>query len=204
VLLPALAPCVVYGRNARRWDALDRTGRALSAADAADPCGYECAGHACLSALCLGACLAAQLRGRVRARYGIAGSAMEDVGEAVALWPCQLHQEARELELEERCVRGCAQRWRRRLSVCRALAHRPGSDDDDDSGKHTTDDKDVDYAAAARAARGSAYTLCARPRLAADRACCGWNPFVPTYSDVSNGAGCCCGACTLCCMCCCC
>jgi Cys-rich protein (TIGR01571 family) len=199
VLRPGLLPCVVYGSNAQRFAALDASNAPLPAS-MRDACSYECAGFACVSLVCAGACLGASLRGRVRDRYGIAGSGAEDCVAAALLWPCQLHQEARELELEERCAGRLIHSPRVHAlteGVRSALADAPA--DWRAYGKPRMD-YDDDLAASnpgtcRRAPRGSPHPHARRAG--------GWNPFVPTSSDIgSTGMGACCACCAFCALCC--
>jgi Cys-rich protein (TIGR01571 family) len=102
VVRAAFCPCVVYARNAARWDHLDRH-------EAPHPLPgnnhAQCCGHACAS-LCLFSCfLNMCARSQVRERYDIRGSGGEDCANSWALYPCALHQEERELELEENAMR---------------------------------------------------------------------------------------------------
>jgi Cys-rich protein (TIGR01571 family) len=98
----ALLPCVVYARNARRYDHLDRH-------DAPHPAPGndsvpQCLGHACATLCCFSWCLCMSQRGKVRERYNIGGDMGDDLAESCVCYPCALHQEERELALEEQTL----------------------------------------------------------------------------------------------------
>jgi Cys-rich protein (TIGR01571 family) len=97
-------PCVVYANNAARLEHLDRHDAPHPSPGTID--FAQCCVHACATLFCFSCCLSGCLRGQVRERYEIHGSGMGDCAESFVLYPCALHQETREIELEESVLRG--------------------------------------------------------------------------------------------------
>ncbi|KIL64764.1 hypothetical protein M378DRAFT_186648 [Amanita muscaria Koide BX008] len=99
-----LCPCMVYSQVKHRLEYLNTHGRP-------DPnhggSGFDgdCFLHGCLT-FCLGAGWILQIgnRSSVRNRYNIDGGACGDCCSACFCTPCELTQESRELELEERSL----------------------------------------------------------------------------------------------------
>jgi len=98
----SFCPCVTYGRNQKRLEHLNAYGYP-------DPkhggscCSGSCCGHACLTLTCgLGWIMQMMNRGAVRSRYSISGGGCTDCLASVFCSCCELTQERREIELEER------------------------------------------------------------------------------------------------------
>jgi Cys-rich protein (TIGR01571 family) len=98
-----VCPCIVYARNNRRWDHLDR--HDAPHPNPASDDGPQCIGHACATLLCFSCALNMCGRKKIRDRYHIQGNAGSDCVESFALYPCSLLQESREIALEESVLR---------------------------------------------------------------------------------------------------
>ncbi|KAI0064859.1 PLAC8-domain-containing protein [Artomyces pyxidatus] len=93
-------PCIVYGKNRQRLDYLQTRG--VPRPDGGETFNSHCMLDCLLGCVGIGWVLNIGTRSDVRARYRIRGSVCGDC--CVAYWcvPCDLVQEHRELELEER------------------------------------------------------------------------------------------------------
>ncbi|KAJ6479174.1 PLAC8-domain-containing protein [Mycena vulgaris] len=96
-------PCIVYGRNRARFQALDSYGGVSTdptdgflGGDSLMYCAAQCFG--------CGGCVGMIGRGQTRARYGIHGSGFNDCLLSCCCAPCELTQESREIELEEQSL----------------------------------------------------------------------------------------------------
>ncbi|TFK33401.1 PLAC8 family-domain-containing protein [Crucibulum laeve] len=93
-------PCIIYAQVKHRYEHLNNKGHP-------DPehgggcCSSDCMMHGCLTWCGFGWVLQMATRGSIRARYNIKGGGCGDCCTAFCCTPCQLTQEARELELEE-------------------------------------------------------------------------------------------------------
>jgi Cys-rich protein (TIGR01571 family) len=100
VVKAALCPCVVYARTAARLNHIDQY-------DMPNPRPrvhpVRCVAHCIADLACLGWIMSMFLRGRVRERYSIRGPCPSDCIQSL-VYPCSLHQEERELDLEERTL----------------------------------------------------------------------------------------------------
>ncbi|KAI5832964.1 PLAC8-domain-containing protein [Schizophyllum commune Tattone D] len=99
--LASFCPCIVYGRNKRRYHHLRRHGTPDLEANAS--CGGRgCWVHCLLTSFIgCGWILQIPLRRRIRRRYTVCGSLLEDCCASFWCNPCALTQESLELELEE-------------------------------------------------------------------------------------------------------
>ncbi|KAJ7086863.1 PLAC8 family-domain-containing protein, partial [Mycena belliarum] len=102
-LVSCFVPCIVYGRNRTRFQALETYG-AVSA-DAVDGiiggdsimyCAAQCIG--------CGGIVGMLGRGQTRTRYSINGSVVNDCLVSCCCAPCELTQESREIEQEEQSL----------------------------------------------------------------------------------------------------
>lgn len=107
-LLSWCCPCISYAKNKHRYEHLNSRGTP-------DPehGGSCCSGDCMLHALIAGCCgggwiLQFMQRGNVRSRYNIKGGSCGDCCTAFFCSPCELTQESRELELEEKSFGGYA------------------------------------------------------------------------------------------------
>ncbi|KAF9254243.1 PLAC8-domain-containing protein [Marasmius fiardii PR-910] len=94
-------PCIVYGKNKKRFAALQsgrRPDRDVGG------CNGDCWLHCCLTSFGWGWVLQASTRSDIRARYNISGGCCGDCCTALCCTPCELAQEHIELELEERSM----------------------------------------------------------------------------------------------------
>ncbi|KAJ7445903.1 PLAC8-domain-containing protein [Mycena latifolia] len=96
-------PCIIYGRNRARFQALESYGAVSSdpvdglvGGDSFMYCAAQCFG--------LGGIVGMIGRGQTRARYGISGSGCNDCMLSCCCAPCELTQESREIELEEQSL----------------------------------------------------------------------------------------------------
>lgn len=121
--LALFCPCVAYGRNRSRFDALRQTGLRtypddsppsadeLAATDAPTNVGVSCALYA-LAPQVLGlgqVLLQCFSRTQLRERYEIRGNPVQDLLISAFCAPCALVQEAREIEEEEQAIRARVQ-----------------------------------------------------------------------------------------------
>ncbi|KAF9254766.1 PLAC8-domain-containing protein [Marasmius fiardii PR-910] len=84
-------PCIVYGRNKKRFAAL-QSGKKPESVGC---CNGDCLLHCCLSA---------STRPDIRARYNIRGGCCSDCFAVICCTPCELAQEHVELQLEEKSM----------------------------------------------------------------------------------------------------
>ncbi|KIM38006.1 hypothetical protein M413DRAFT_76460 [Hebeloma cylindrosporum] len=97
-------PCIIYGRNKSRIEYLYAEEKVHP--KRGDTCSGDCAVHACMSAFCLfGWAIQIPNRAAVRRRYDIEGDCIGDFAAALFCSPCELSQESREIDLEERTFR---------------------------------------------------------------------------------------------------
>ncbi|KAJ7086279.1 PLAC8 family-domain-containing protein, partial [Mycena epipterygia] len=96
-------PCMVYGRNRARFQALEsygavstETSDGLIGGDSLLYCAAQCCG--------CGGIVGMMGRGETRARYGIHGGGCNDCLLSCCCAPCTLTQESREIELEEQSL----------------------------------------------------------------------------------------------------
>jgi len=108
--LACVCPCVQYSQNNRRLRALDTTGQPLRRGDGAGGMdGDGCVTYGLLTVVgCWGWVLGRGLRGSIRERYNIPGSAGEDCLTTFLCPPCALTQESLELAMEERRLRNAS------------------------------------------------------------------------------------------------
>ncbi|KIJ22924.1 hypothetical protein M422DRAFT_196528 [Sphaerobolus stellatus SS14] len=97
-------PCVAYGQNRSRLRHLQDKGTPHP--HGGDSCTGACCGHACLLYCGFYWILQMNLRGEVRRRYNIDGGGCGDCMAALCCHPCELTQDSREIELEERSLMG--------------------------------------------------------------------------------------------------
>jgi len=102
-LLAYFVPCVVYGQNKKRLEHLTTHG--TPDPQSGELFSGDCFLHCCLTG-CAGCGWALQMgvRGSIRSRYHIQGGSCGDCMSALCCTPCELTQESRELELEERSL----------------------------------------------------------------------------------------------------
>jgi Cys-rich protein (TIGR01571 family) len=95
----SFCPCIVYGQNRHRYENLRTHG--VPHPNKGGCVSGSCFGH-CLVSICgLGFLLQMCTRGDMRKRYNIKGGGCGDCCAALWCTPCELTQEARELQLEE-------------------------------------------------------------------------------------------------------
>ncbi|EDR06888.1 uncharacterized protein LACBIDRAFT_236218 [Laccaria bicolor S238N-H82] len=99
-------PCITYANIKHRYEHLNTKGFP-------DPqhggsfCNSDCMLHGCITAFCgMGWIFQMGQRGSIRQRYNIKGGSCGDCCTALCCTPCELTQEARELELEEQSFGG--------------------------------------------------------------------------------------------------
>ncbi|TDL24553.1 PLAC8-domain-containing protein [Rickenella mellea] len=103
-LLSWCCPCIVYAQNKSRYEHLDRQNGPHPSGG--DSCNGDCFIHGCLTFWGCGWVLQMGQRGTLRHRYRISGGGCGDCLTACCCTPCELTQEAREIELEESVYRG--------------------------------------------------------------------------------------------------
>ncbi|KAF8811653.1 PLAC8-domain-containing protein [Phlegmacium glaucopus] len=97
-------PCITYGQVKRRYEHLNSKG--YPDPDNGGCCSSDCLIHGCLTSCGFGWVLQMGTRSSIRGRYSIKGGSCGDCCTALCCTPCELVQESRELELEERTYRG--------------------------------------------------------------------------------------------------
>jgi len=95
-------PCITWSRNKTRMMHFENRG--VPHPDGGEKFGGECAMHGLLCVCGLGWILQIGTRGSVRNRYYIAGSCFGDCMTALCCSACELTQESREIELEEKSM----------------------------------------------------------------------------------------------------
>ncbi|KAI0059726.1 PLAC8-domain-containing protein, partial [Artomyces pyxidatus] len=99
--LACWCPCILYGKNRQRLHHLQVQG--FPRPDGGDSCNSHCWASCLLtSTVGCGWILNISLRSDIRARYRIRGSGCGDCCSSFWCFPCDLVQEHREIELEER------------------------------------------------------------------------------------------------------
>ncbi|ORY88504.1 PLAC8 family-domain-containing protein [Leucosporidium creatinivorum] len=94
-------PCITYGENKQRYDSLNLRGQAVPK-EQVEGCGSHTLVYAAIQCVTgWGFVLDFLLRGEVRNRYHIAGSAGSDFCTSCCCTPCSLQQQSREIALEE-------------------------------------------------------------------------------------------------------
>ncbi|PPQ81569.1 hypothetical protein CVT25_013412 [Psilocybe cyanescens] len=94
-------PCIIYGRNKARIEYLYAEEKVHPTKGGT--CSDDCVVHACLTTFCLfGWAIQIPNRASVRRRYNIEGDWLGDCAAAMFCSPCELSQESREIDLEER------------------------------------------------------------------------------------------------------
>ncbi|KAF8635773.1 hypothetical protein AX17_003860 [Amanita inopinata Kibby_2008] len=103
-MLSWCCPCMVYSKVKRRAEYLNTHGKP-DPEQGGSGCDGDCMLHCCLTGI-FGAGWVLQIfnRGVVRNRYNIAGEGFGDCCTACFCTPCELTQESREIELEERSL----------------------------------------------------------------------------------------------------
>jgi len=96
------APCVMYGKNKTRREALEQTGRPH--AEGGEILGNDTITYAALNCFGCGWILGMSNREATRGRYRIDGDSASDCFLSCCCAPCSLTQESRELELEEQAL----------------------------------------------------------------------------------------------------
>ncbi|KAJ8508710.1 hypothetical protein ONZ45_g9035 [Pleurotus djamor] len=101
-ILAWCCPCIVYAQNKQRYQHLSTKGYP-DPEHGGSGCNGDCFVHGCITA-CFGAGWVLQIgtRGNIRDRYRIKGGGCGDCLTACFCTPCELTQESRELELEEK------------------------------------------------------------------------------------------------------
>jgi len=97
-------PCVVFGQVKKRYEHLNSKG--FPDPNHGGCCSCDCMLHACLLGCGFGWVMQMGVRGNIRGRYNIKGGCCGDCCSALFCTPCELVQESRELELEERSFSG--------------------------------------------------------------------------------------------------
>jgi len=97
-----VSPCYVYSLNRQRLDHLETLGEPLQGR--VEWFNHECISYAALQFVNAGWALQAISRHDVRRRYGIRGDGFNDILTSGCCIPCELVQEHRELQLEERSL----------------------------------------------------------------------------------------------------
>ncbi|KDR71290.1 hypothetical protein GALMADRAFT_127188 [Galerina marginata CBS 339.88] len=104
-ILACFCPCVVYNNVRHRYTRLTATGSSNPhRTEHGGVCSPSCMTHALISLCCFSPVLQAWQRKSIRAHYNIKGGDAEDCCTALCCGPCELTQESRELELEERSL----------------------------------------------------------------------------------------------------
>jgi len=95
-----LCPCYIYSRNRQRLAYLEEYGVPFQGR--VESCNHDCVSYGCLRLIHAAAALQVITRSNVRRRYGIRGNDFKDVLSVCLCMPCELVQEHREIQLEER------------------------------------------------------------------------------------------------------
>ncbi|KAH8116155.1 PLAC8-domain-containing protein [Phellopilus nigrolimitatus] len=102
--LGCLCPCIVYSQVKTRLSHLERTGQHHP--EGGDSFASDCFVHGLLDCCGMGWVLQIGSRSSIRDRYRIGGNGCADCLAAWCCTPCELTQESREIELEERALMG--------------------------------------------------------------------------------------------------
>ncbi|ETW76056.1 hypothetical protein HETIRDRAFT_390466 [Heterobasidion irregulare TC 32-1] len=93
-------PCIAYSQNKHRLEHLEQHGAPHP--EGGESCTGDCAIHTLLNCFGCGWVLQIGTRSDVRRRYRIRGSTCGDCCTAFWCQPCELVQDSREIELEEK------------------------------------------------------------------------------------------------------
>ncbi|TFK33668.1 PLAC8 family-domain-containing protein [Crucibulum laeve] len=105
-LISWFLPCIMYSKIKHRYEHLNNKGFP-DPEQGGSICTSDCMLHGCITGCCgMGWILQMSTRGSIRGRYNIKGGGCGDCCTAFCCTPCELTQEARELELEEQSFRG--------------------------------------------------------------------------------------------------
>ncbi|KAL9710029.1 hypothetical protein Ac2012v2_007091 [Leucoagaricus gongylophorus] len=94
-------PCVVYAQNKHRYEHM-KSNLAPHPENGGSCCSGDCMLHAFISVIVGGWLLQCMQRDNIRQRYKIKGGCWSDCCTALCCTPCELAQESKELELEEK------------------------------------------------------------------------------------------------------
>ncbi|KDR66628.1 hypothetical protein GALMADRAFT_80614 [Galerina marginata CBS 339.88] len=100
-IVACFCPCIIYSNLKHRYEILSTTGHPANDSNP-DIVTTDCVVHGVVSWAGFGWFMQMMQRGNIRARYKIKGDTLKDCCSAFWCTPCELTQESREIELEEK------------------------------------------------------------------------------------------------------